>query len=222
MGIDISVWRSRIGTFSSRSPRPKFVSPAILLGRPSMLLRVAVLLSLLVLSAGDVERNPGPGPGTGTSRGRGGTLSQQRLSFGEGTFRDGAITRNARLSQSSRPTPAEERRHLGGQVPAPVQHDDQYDMLQTIINNIADIGGKLDNVTEKLDREILTLRKENSALKSRVSDLEERQDILEAHSRRNNLIFYGIEEQGKETWAETETKVKAFIHDKLEMDSDDN
>ena len=42
-------------------------------------------------------------------------------------------------------------------------------------------------------------------------DSERRSELLEAQSRRDNLKFYGINEEKNETWADTETKVRHEI-----------
>lgn len=49
--------------------------------------------------------------------------------------------------------------------------------------------------------------------------LENKADYLENQSRRNNLIFEGIEESARESWADTEGKVRKIISEKLKLDA---
>ena len=56
----------------------------------------------------------------------------------------------------------------------------------------------MDQVTE------LTSTVEN--FETRVNEAERKNENLEAQSRRDNLNFYGIEDDRKETWEQTELK----------------
>ena len=44
-------------------------------------------------------------------------------------------------------------------------------------------------------------------------------DRLEGQSRRKNLIFHGIPETNKETWEQSEDKIKQIINEKLKIES---
>jgi hypothetical protein len=88
-------------------------------------------------------------------------------------------------------------------------------VLQNILDQLSRLNDKFDGVDRKLDREITALREENTHLTRRVIELEIQQDNLEAQSRRNNLIFRGIAEDERETWDQTEEKLRAFMVDKL-------
>ena len=70
----------------------------------------------------------------------------------------------------------------------------------SIKQTIVEMNEKISTVEIKC----VTLQKENDNLKGKI-------DYLEGLSRRNNLIFYKIEESQRETWDESEEKVKAFI-----------
>ena len=65
-------------------------------------------------------------------------------------------------------------------------------------------------VNLNLDEGLLNIQNEIDRLKDKVDDLENR-------SRRNNLCFDGIEETYKETWSNTEDKLKAILQDELEI-----
>lgn len=53
------------------------------------------------------------------------------------------------------------------------------------------------NVMNALDERIQTLMEENNALKNRVSILEHKLEHLEKDKRQYNLVFFGMEEKGK-------------------------
>ena len=60
----------------------------------------------------------------------------------------------------------------------------------------------------------------NNLTKS-VSFEKERAIKLESHSRRNNLIFYGIPEEMNETSVKTESLLFSFLEDELKLKEDD-
>lgn len=49
--------------------------------------------------------------------------------------------------------------------------------------------------------------------------MRERQDDLENRSRRNNLLFYGLDDTAGETWAESEERILTFCSEKLSVDA---
>lgn len=55
------------------------------------------------------------------------------------------------------------------------------------------------------------IRSESAALEARLDDYEDR-------SRRENLIFYGIQDVRAETWGETEGKVRAILKDRFSLE----
>jgi hypothetical protein len=67
-------------------------------------------------------------------------------------------------------------------------------------------------LNDKLKRTIKENEKTNLSeiFKDKIAELEDR-------SRRNNLRFEGIEEKENESWEESESKVKQFIKDKLNI-----
>lgn len=62
------------------------------------------------------------------------------------------------------------------------------------------------NVMDALDDKMKTLLEENRNLKTKVTQLEQKINNYEKDKRRNNLIFFGIEEIGK-----TETELVDYI-----------
>ena len=70
MGVDITVWRARIGCFICRGKRIKRLKVIILTNgikkSISLILRVSTCMAVLILLCGDVETNPGPPKQDGT------------------------------------------------------------------------------------------------------------------------------------------------------------
>jgi tetrahydromethanopterin S-methyltransferase subunit B len=79
-------------------------------------------------------------------------------------------------------------------------------------------------LTERVDAQAKTiseLEKGVNNLTKSASFEKERTIKLESHSRRNNLIFYGIPEEVNETSAKTESLLYSFLEDKLKLKVDD-
>ncbi|XP_040069400.1 uncharacterized protein LOC115329344 [Ixodes scapularis] len=94
---------------------------------------------------------------------------------------------------------------------------------QQLEDKITDISNRLQNVETKtnvldrLDCEVRTthqvleeVKKENAFLRARLDDLEDR-------SRRDNLIFHGIDDSPSETWAQSEQKVHSLLSNVPEL-----
>lgn len=60
------------------------------------------------------------------------------------------------------------------------------------------------------------------SLETRIDELTDKADDLENRSRRNNLCFEGISEdnQGNESWEQSEEKIKKFISTRLKIEAD--
>ena len=75
-------------------------------------------------------------------------------------------------------------------------------------------GAEDTNIIQRLvslEEKVLTLERENNWLKNKL-------DAMENQSRRNNLLIYGLPEEGKESWEQSEEKVMTFIKDELKID----
>lgn len=53
-------------------------------------------------------------------------------------------------------------------------------------------------------------------LSTACTNLQDYQDDLDNRSRRNNLIFFGIEDNQNETWAESESRILSFCSKQLQ------
>ncbi|CAG9793685.1 unnamed protein product [Diatraea saccharalis] len=67
------------------------------------------------------------------------------------------------------------------------------------------------NVLEVLNEKLSGLMEENNVLKNKVTYLEQKLNIAEKEKRKNNLIFFGIQELGK-----TEIELVDYIKDLIE------
>lgn len=67
------------------------------------------------------------------------------------------------------------------------------------------------NVMEAIDDKMNTIIEENNYLKNKISELETKIKSLETAKRKNNLVFFGVEEEGK-----TETELVDHIKDIVE------
>lgn len=91
---------------------------------------------------------------------------------------------------------------------------------------------KLENTMTSLKQDNKTLKKQNKHLTKQVEELsselqtvtelakenERKNERLESQSRRENLKFFGIEESRKESWDESENKVRKYIAEGLNID----
>ena len=99
-------------------------------------------------------------------------------------------------------------------------------------HNTAAVQQRLAEVEKKLDERLKTLEdsndvlsadvgemstkaeqleEENQFIKDRLRNLEEKLDSAENHSKRNNLLFYGIPTAAGQTWSDCEDKVMNII-----------
>ncbi|MEW8547053.1 MAG: hypothetical protein AB2693_26355 [Candidatus Thiodiazotropha sp.] len=107
-------------------------------------------------------------------------------------------------------------------------------ILLDIRRNVKQINHKFDKMKKSvkdLQKSNSDLKKQNVELKQTVEDLKEqvgdlektvgqntlKAERLEAHSRRNNLIIYGIPEDAGENYEKTEEKFRKYISDDLSM-----
>ena len=88
----------------------------------------------------------------------------------------------------------------------------------------ADLEKSLEFAHESIDTQAKTISELEKGVKNltkRASFEKERAIKLENHSRRNNLIFYGIPEEMNENSAKTESLLLSFLEDELKLKEDD-
>ena len=118
-------------------------------------------------------------------------------------------------------------------------------MMNFIKMNITSMNERIDNIMKEFTKEITEIKGSVSftedVLEKKVSSCEEKLwhlgqfkfpsvdewnetkdkiNDLENRSRRNNIRIDGIPEDPKETWEQTEEKLKKVLHEKLNIDED--
>lgn len=172
------------------------------------LLLAYIFFNNLILLCGDVERNPGPPKPDPrqtrlTSRGendrRGSSLGRQENS-GDLTLID--IMNKLTIMES--------------------QNESRFTVLRDEVKEMKDSYCKLNEEVTNLRQEVAHLQKENvdlrfenSSMKSGLEDMARKTDDLESRSKRNNLVFYGLEKGESESASECEEKVQAVLEEKL-------
>ena len=127
------------------------------------------------------------------------------------------------------------------------EQDDEFELdnegnLKTILLDIRRDVRKINTKFDKMKKSVKSLQKSNSELRKQnvelqqavgelrvqVSNLQtmavqnaDKNEKLEAHSRRNNLLIYGIEEDRDETFNSTEEKFRDYVRDELGIDDRD-
>ena len=84
--------------------------------------------------------------------------------------------------------------------------------------------GSIKTLTERVDAQekmISELKKDVNDLTRSVNSEKERAVKLESHSRRNNLIFYGIPEETNESSAKSESLLYSFLEENLKTEEED-
>ena len=192
---------------------------------------VGLLLAYLYLGVflhrcGDVELNPGPisppipgPPGPPGHPGPGGSnMRQTRLMSGTG----GGATLRRSSSPSSQtsgdePTLKDLMASQKVMMESLNNMNSKFDVLSGDVRDMKDMFSGLAEEVSNLRAENKTLIEENERLTERVEWLERKTDDLEGHSKRNNVIFYGVHREQNETNEECEERVKEMLTDKLDL-----
>lgn len=135
----------------------------------------------------------------------------------------------ATRSNQSDPATVTQMEELKSMVQEVLQWSKSVDQkLLSFGNRIRDVEGTVENLKEQtLDtaekvKRIDNIKSDLDSERSRINSLEDevrklntRADESEDRTRRNNLMFCGIEGSPNETWEESEKKVRDFVKDKL-------
>lgn len=157
---------------------------------------VATLLMMLLI--GGIEPNPGPEDGNNVANGE--NLSQQDSQ--QNDKHDAILKALERLETKQDQNTARLEKNM----------QTMQGSLTSQLNNMQQAQNKLQNCVEGLQEQCDTLQRENVSLKKKLGDLEEKCDSLENHSRRNNLLFFGIEcGRRPESWDKCEVRVREVI-----------
>ena len=199
MGVDIATYRARIGQFCMpRKTRNRLETICLCRSTVSCLLRWTLFLSLLLILGGDVETNPGPPK----------AQRQKTLQFSDALASPSSTPPLPRSKRNQENQESEIMAFLG-EMKADLKSD-----MNTLNNKIDGIEQNVNELRSENER----LSVENRKLRTELDKISVKLDSLEAHSRRNNLRFYGLRGNGKETWAESEQRVRDFIVGTMNME----
>ena len=195
---------------------------------PSSCCKIVFIAALLLLG-GDIESNPGPiaGSGSNDSSDNENTRNEKFLDKVCAAMNDlamkvdGLTARVGGLEQSNNANCEK----IGLRLES---------VEKTITTRVADLelnqealGATVktwESKAGKLQSHCQSLEEENSILREKVNSLTEKCDYIENQSRRNNLLFSGIESCPGETWEQCEEKVREVmsegmgIKDKVEIE----
>lgn len=82
-------------------------------------------------------------------------------------------------------------------------------MLDEIKNLRVDFKSLSDNISQRMNKMEDNMKKlsdANSRLEKEIKRANDRIDSMEAQSRRDNLLFFGLEGQPNETWKDSEQR----------------
>ena len=95
------------------------------------------------------------------------------------------------------------------------------DSAKLLSQKTKDLEGNLTVNQDLIDVMIKSIDEEMKEIKKIVdnnrAEMKEQLRIQEGRSRRNNVRFDGIPETENETWEETETKLRKFLYDELDI-----
>jgi len=168
-----------------------------------------------LLTCGDIESNPGPPRQQNPKH----NTRQSSIYF--------THQQERRLSQDTDPRAPKSPQNTTSSE----SHDEMFEFLRNmkkdlagqnerVVKDLASMNTKIDSLADSINdlkTENELLKQSNSELKTEVTTLASKIDTLEAHSRRNNLRFNGIDGTSNEEWSVTEQKVRTFIENELKM-----
>ncbi|KAI8488105.1 Tetraspanin-8 [Branchiostoma belcheri] len=95
--------------------------------------------------------------------------------------------------------------------------------MQDLKNSLNFSQGEISDTKETSDKnadKLKQLEQNIMTYNTEVTEMANKLDYIENQSRRNNLIFDGIKDDRKETWEQSETKVKEVLRNKLRLNTD--
>ena len=176
-----------------------------------------VFVAAYLLCCGDVEVNPGPPKATNDPR-------QTRLQ----TSRSHSVDDSNRTTTSSdprEPSLTDVILMLTGMKTDMSQRFDtlneHFDTLNDSVSCLREEVVHLAQEIENVKKENAQLRSENDELTERMEETEKKLDDLEGRSKRNNLIFTGLQAQSdNESWEDCEKLVNGVLRDQLKFNDD--
>lgn len=204
-------------------------------GSDNVAVTQATWIGLLLMRCGDVELNPGPvdGKGGGDKAAKTDSMRQTRLnSAAAAAAGRGGANRSVWSSPSLTPTSPHTTNFTLTDLMMKLNSMDAgvNAKLDGVSGDIADIKerfgvlqeevGVLSKEVEALKVENGQLREHNDALWTQMNRTQKKVDDLEGRSKRQNVLFYGMDIEQNETNESLELRVKELLTDKLEMAED--
>ena len=97
----------------------------------------------------------------------------------------------------------------------------KFDSLEKSVNDLKRDNKHLKQQNQVITSEINRMKTSFAKLEVRTAEAEKKSEYLEAQSRRDNLKFFGFEDDGTETWEQSENKVRGYIRNELHIDDTD-
>lgn len=174
--------------------------------------------SLLLIRCGDVELNPGPGPTTSEEKG----MRQTRLnSRGMSADRHGNAIQGNTFSTPKELTLADVMTKLNGMD---LSMNGKLDEVKNDVQDFKEHFSQLQEEVNELKEGVSSLREENDQLKDcndrlwqKIEMMGKQVDDLQCRSKRNNLLFYGMDREEDETNERCEQRLQDLFTDKLEL-----
>jgi prefoldin subunit 5 len=175
---------------------------------------------MLLIRAGDVELNPGPQDKG--SIGAKPATRQAKLSIASGSTTEELSLADVMSKLNVMDNATQDRLNA-----IDVSMSNKLDEVMQEVCSVKNRMTELQDEVEVLRGQVSELQAENDDLKTdnigllnRVSSMESTVDDLEGRSRRNNLIFHGLDKEEGETNESCEQRIKEFCTDKLEICED--
>lgn len=96
----------------------------------------------------------------------------------------------------------------------------RFSKFESSLNSVMESHSRLLESNKQMNETVGKLSQKVDKLEEKLKVSEEKCERMEAQSRRENLKFYGLEQNGNESWDETEEKVREYLQTDLEMDHD--
>lgn len=94
----------------------------------------------------------------------------------------------------------------------------KFDSMEKTVGDLKKDNKQLKQQNESMSRQITDLTTSIIKLESRTAEIERKNEQIEAQSRRDNLKFYGIADETKESWEQSEVKIREYIKTELNID----
>ena len=196
MGISVEQWRASIGSFIGNQRKSRISGPVS--DGNTCIRRIAVVISILLLIS-CVETNPGPPK----KQNAGSNIETH-------DFKDILEKIYEKLHRID-------------------DLDNKLDVLNTNVRSMEVWQTQVsENITQIFDENkglkeaVQNLAQENQKLKEENIKMQARLTDYEGRSRRCNLLFYGINKsKQRESWEESELKVRKLVTEKLQMNGDE-